>query len=271
MINVIGQTVVKADNDIFDNKAVRQNEDAFFYRDGIVALSDGAGGTGLFAGKWAKKLVESIPDKPFEKCNCIDEWIGVFWEDFYNEHVDLVRTDAWKLKKFETEGSSATFSGLWSVGNSTYIYESYGDTSLFIYNSKSGSLKIQDNMQSINSFNTNPALLNWHNETTPEEFFFRKEFKLNEDENIIIATDGIAMYLHAAYLVYNNLLNEEITESKMRKIVDYIKKNPITDFKRWMNQLKESLLSIDSFRALTIDWYKNKALPNDDYTVVWVG
>jgi hypothetical protein len=37
-----------------------------------------------------------------------------------------------------------------------------------------------------------------------------------------------------------------------------------------MTELKTSLVSKEDFQKLTSDWYKNKALDNDDYTLVWL-
>ena len=158
-MKVIGQSVVKAENDIFENNVERLNEDAWSHQENVVAVADGAGGTGLFADKWARKLVNSIPSEPFSNTKNIENWISGFWEDFYNQHFDKVQSDVWKLKKFEAEGSAATLSVLWHIGDAEYIYESYGDTALFVYNKELGELSIQDNLHSINSFTRKSAFV----------------------------------------------------------------------------------------------------------------
>ena len=113
-------------------------------------------------------------------------------------------------------------------------------------------------------------MLNWRDEKVPLESFYRKELKLKANENIILATDGIAMYLFGAYMVHKGLVTDEIHESKMRKIVNYFTQNPIVDFKVWMKQFKDALSSTRLFKELTDDLHHNKALPNDDYSLVWV-
>ena len=40
------------------------NEDAVIAKDHLIAVSDGAGGGGVFADKWSKYLVDHLPDKP---------------------------------------------------------------------------------------------------------------------------------------------------------------------------------------------------------------
>ena len=40
------------------------NEDAAIARKDVIAVSDGAGGGGVFAERWSKYLVEHLPEKP---------------------------------------------------------------------------------------------------------------------------------------------------------------------------------------------------------------
>jgi len=268
-MKVFGQSIVKANNDVFENGVGRNNEDSWLYKNNCIVISDGAGGVGILADQWSKILVEKIPEKPFNTPKEIDGWIGGFWEDFYNTY-SIKMKDPWQIKKFDEEGSLATLSALWKMGKNKYHYQSYGDSALFIYNKNSGELKIQDNIRSINYFGTSPALINWKTEVHPTEFFYEQEIDLNKDEEILIATDGIAMYIFGAYLSFTNKTDEEITESKMLKIIDYFRENPIEDFKLWMNNLKDSLQSEKDFVELTTDWHTHQFLPNDDYTLVWI-
>ena len=269
-MKAIGQSVVKANNDVFENGKSRKNEDALFISEQVTVISDGAGGVGILADEWAKTLVNNIPDKPFKNAKSIDKWISLFWEEFYNSHLEQLKEDPWKIRKFEQEGSLATLSVLWQVSKNKFEYRSYGDSAMFVFNKKTGELKIQNNLKPVNSFTASPPLINWQTEQFSEEYFYSQSIELNSDEEIILATDGIAMYIHAAWLVYKDAINEEIPESKMQKIVDYFKANPIMDFAKWMSQLKEASSSKKAFTKLTKDWYKNSYLPNDDYTIVFI-
>jgi len=268
-MKVIGQSIVKANNDIYENGNQRKNEDNWYYKDNCIAVSDGAGGVGILADQWSKLLVEKIPDRPFKAVTEIDKWIGEFWEEFYKNYLKKMQ-DPWQVKKFEEEGSLATLTALWKTGKKEYIYESYGDSALFIYNKNTGELKIQENITSINYFGTSPALINWKTEEHDAAFFYTQKIDLKKDEEILIATDGIAMYIFGAYRSFKNKIDEEITENKMLKITGYFKENPIEDFKMWMKELKGSLNSEEAFKRLTKEWYTNKFLPNDDYTLVWI-
>ena len=269
-MKAIGQSIVKANNDVFENGKNRKNEDALFVSKQVTAISDGAGGVGILADEWSKTLVTNIPDKPFINAKSIDKWVSFFWEDFYNSHLEELKEDPWKIRKFEEEGSLATLSALWQVGENKFEYRSYGDSAMFVFNKNTGELKIQNNLKPVNSFTASPPLINWQTEHLPEEYFFPQSIELNSDEEIILATDGIAMYIHGAWLIYKDAVDDGISESKMQKIVDYFGANPITDFAKWILQLKKALNSGKTFNKLTKDWYKHRCLPNDDYTIVFI-
>ena len=40
------------------------NEDAAIARDNMIAVSDGAGGGGLFAERWSRYLLDNLPESP---------------------------------------------------------------------------------------------------------------------------------------------------------------------------------------------------------------
>ena len=61
------------------------NEDAAIAREEVIALSDGAGGGGVFADKWSKYLVEHLPVEPITDYESFDKWLDGIWEPFYNE------------------------------------------------------------------------------------------------------------------------------------------------------------------------------------------
>ena len=269
-MKTVGQSIVKAENDTFENGIERHNEDALNISVDKLAVCDGAGGIGILADKWSETLAANIPDEPFENAQAVDKWIAGFWEDFYNSHIQLVQNDPWKIKKFEEEGSLATLLALWHLKGNKFVCQTYGDTVYFIYNTKENSLRIQENMRSINSFNLNPPLINWQTEHIQATDFYTYKIELKPSEQLILASDGIAMYIHAAYLSYSGKIGEEITETKMQKIADYFTDNPIKDFKQWLDKLKEALADEKAFKELASDWHKNKALPNDDYTLVFV-
>ena len=269
-MKIIGQSIVKANNDSFEKNIQRNNEDAWVINNNFVAIADGAGGIGILADKWAQTLVSNIPSLPFQKIENIDYWLSTFWEEFYDKYSLQLKDDPWKIRKFEYEGSLATLSVIWQITDRQFQYESYGDSVLFVFNKRSGNLHIQSNFKSINSFTTHPALLNWTEEQHKEEYFYKQNIRLQENDEIILATDGIAMYIYGAYLAFKRDIHEDIIESKMQKIVSYYQQNQIKDFKQWLNQLKESLDTKKSFEKWIKLKYKTAQLPNDDYTLVFI-
>ena len=61
------------------------NEDAAIAKDNVIAVSDGAGGGGVFAEHWSQYLVEHVPEKPIKNYMSFDKWIDGIWEPFYND------------------------------------------------------------------------------------------------------------------------------------------------------------------------------------------
>ena len=47
-----------------------------------IAISDGAGGGGVFADRWSKYLVEHLPDEPITDYSTFDRWVDSIWEQF---------------------------------------------------------------------------------------------------------------------------------------------------------------------------------------------
>lgn len=61
------------------------NEDAFLARDHVIAVSDGAGGGGLFAERWSRYMLDHLPDTPMLSAEDLDQWLEQIWEPFYNQ------------------------------------------------------------------------------------------------------------------------------------------------------------------------------------------
>ena len=109
------------------------NEDAAIARQDVIAVSDGAGGGGVFADLWSKYLVEQLPDEPIVSYEAFDKWIDGIWESFYNDCEKKAKDiGGMFLNKFYDEGSFATLVAIWKDGQ----WVSYGDSVAFCYNPK---------------------------------------------------------------------------------------------------------------------------------------
>ena len=81
------------------------NEDAVNVLGNLVALSDGAGGGGVFADLWSKYLVGQITAEPISDFRSFDQWISDIWEAFYNECETKAKHEGGMLlNKFYDEG-----------------------------------------------------------------------------------------------------------------------------------------------------------------------
>lgn len=110
------------------------NEDAVFCSPQCIAVSDGAGGCGLYADEWSRYLIEHLPkDAPLSSFTALDDWVDGIWEKFYNEHEERAKEgDGILLNKFYNEGSYATIAAVWATEQGQCQWMTYGDSVVFI-------------------------------------------------------------------------------------------------------------------------------------------
>lgn len=171
------------------------NEDSAIAKKNLIAVSDGAGGGGVFADSWSRYLVEHVPDKPIKNFKAFDKWIDRIWEPFYNEHEEKAKTvGGMLLNKFYDEGSFATLVAVWKGGQ----WISYGDSVAFCYNKKTGEL--QHSFTRLSDFNNPPYLINCKDPLN-EKGFRRGQFKITKDCVVFAASDTLAHYILMMYEV----------------------------------------------------------------------
>ncbi len=184
------------------------NEDAAIANDRMIAVSDGAGGGGVFADLWSKYLVEHLPDKPISDYQAFDKWIDGIWEPFYNDCEEKAKTEGGMLlNKFYDEGSFATLVAVWRNGQ----WISYGDSVAFCYDRKTG--KLQHSFGRIVDFNHPPYLVNCKDPSDEKGFKFGR-FEMNDDCIIFAASDALAHYILMMYeLAHKDWFAEELQEA----------------------------------------------------------
>lgn len=171
------------------------NEDATLARADVIAVSDGAGGGGVFADIWSKYLVEHLPNEPIVDFNAFDKWIDSIWEPFYNDCEELAKKEGGMLlNKFYDEGSFATLVAIWKNGQ----WISYGDSVAFCYDKKTGEL--QHSFNHLLDFNNPPYLINCKDPLN-DIGFKCGQFRLTEDSIIFAASDALAHYILMMYEV----------------------------------------------------------------------
>lgn len=171
------------------------NEDAVIAREGLIAVSDGAGGGGVFADRWSKYLVDHLPDETITDFEAFDNWIDSIWEPFYNDCEEQAKEEGGMLlNKFYDEGSFATIVAVWKSGE----WMSYGDSVAFCYHRKSGML--QHSFTKLTDFNNPPYLVNCKDPLNPDGFRSGK-FKMEEGFVAFAASDALAHYILMMYEV----------------------------------------------------------------------
>ena len=171
------------------------NEDAAIARDNVIAVSDGAGGGGVFAELWSKYLVDNLPDEPITDFQTFDNWIDGIWEPFYNDCEEKAKAEGGMLlNKFYDEGSFATLVAVWKDGQ----WISYGDSVAFCYHRKTGEL--QHSFGHIVDFNNPPYLVNCK-DPSDEKGFKSGVFETDDDCIVFAASDALAHYILMMYEV----------------------------------------------------------------------
>ena len=181
------------------------NEDAAIATESVIAVSDGAGGGGVFAERWSQYLVNHLPDNPIKDYKAFDKWIDGIWEPFYNDcEEEAKKIGGLFLNKFYDEGSFATLVAVWKNG----AWISYGDSVAFCYNRKTKNL--QHSFTRLVDFNNPPYLINCK-DPLDEKGFRTGKFIVDDDCIVFAASDTLAHYILMMYKVsHRDLNNEEI-------------------------------------------------------------
>ena len=241
------------------------NEDAVKTTEKWIAVSDGAGGGGVFADRWSEYLVKHLPDKPIKNYKAFDKWLDGIWEPFYNECEEKAKQEGGMLlNKFYDEGSFATLVVVWKNGQ----WISYGDSVAFCYNRSTGNL--QHTFGRLADFNNPPYLVNCKD---PSDKMGLKcgRFEVLEDSLIFAASDALAHYILMMYEVaHKNEFTEELQEainaqsknSNFIKVAMALKK---IDFE---HAIIGGLLNCRSFKQHLRSLRKKGIIGHDDYSLV---
>ncbi len=195
------------------------SEDAVLSRDNVIAVSDGAGGGGLFAERWSQYLLDKLPDTPIGSADALDEWIGSIWEPFYNEcEEDAKHLGGMSLEKFYDEGAFATLVAVWRTAADTCQWISYGDSVAFHYNY--ATKKLEHSFGRLGDFDEPPYLINCKDEL--DKAGFRSgTFHTDQNSIIFVASDALSHYIMMMYEV----LHREIFTVEIKEAINHHSKN----------------------------------------------
>ncbi len=243
------------------------NEDAVLAREGLIAVSDGAGGGGLFADRWSEYLVNHLPNEPIADYQTFDKWIDGIWEPFYNDCEKKAQKEGGMLlNKFYDEGSFATLVAVWKEGQ----WVSYGDSVAFCYDRTTG--RLQHTFGRIADFNKPPYLVNCK-DPTDENGFKSGTFETDEESIVFAASDALAHYILMMYEVAHR---DEFAD-ELQEAIDAQTKN--SNFIRAAMRLKkldfeEMLMNLlgrkhkGHFKQHLKKFYREGLLGYDDYSLV---
>lgn len=192
------------------------NEDAAIAKKNVIAVSDGAGGGGVFAERWSKYLLKKLPSSPISSFKELDAWVDSIWETFYNEcESEAKKRGGLFLEKFYDEGSFATLAVAWKTSDTNWNWITYGDSVVFCYDKVTGNLDYSPIR--LADFNKPPYLIS-DKDPLKEDGFNYGCFNVTKNSVVFAATDALSHYILMMYeLSKKNGHEEEIKEALAAK------------------------------------------------------
>lgn len=238
-----------------------------------VVVSDGSGGGGVYAEKWSKYLVESIPSDPIKTFEDLDRWVAGIWEPYYLSCENLAKqTDGMTLRKFYEEGSFATLAAAWIEEDRAY-WATYGDSVVFHYIKDQGILEWST--MRLTDFKEPPYLIGC---STPLKMkgFHSGQFSLATSSILFAASDALAHYI----IMMFELLNRDIFESEITQALNahtkessYIKAaqgKKRRSFEPVLGKIVRSSRNKANFFRHLDALYRRGLIANDDYSFAYV-
>ena len=254
------------------------NEDNCHVSDNMIAISDGAGGCGVFAGDWSKYLVDKIAQRsnnsPITSFHEFDNWVSEIWEEFYIKHEQKAKEyDGIFQTKFYQEGSCATLAVIWRTNPHSCHWMAYGDSVVFHY-SKSNEI-FEHSFTKLSDFSRNPYLISCK-DLLQEEGFKNGEFQLKEDSVVFAASDALSHYiLMMYYITHQNKYKKELDDlvknnSYDAQMVSIAQQDTEVTFEEVIARLQEVSKEEKKFEMFVKDLYQHGVLDIDDYTLAFL-
>ncbi len=284
-----GRSVVKPRNDSFtsgDTVLWRRNEDRFRLvktPDGVMAaISDGAGGAGLFCGPWAETLVTRLPKSPLAGLKALNQWMDGFCLTFRAEYAERSKATPARHSKFIREGSFATLVAGWLTyrqGRVMLRWLGYGDSQMMVFD-RTGRQPVlaASYPTTLSALDRAPFLLNWK-DMPREASLHGGEMALPDRATVVLASDGIGQYLLLRTLASlarpasaTGMLGEfqrlSGGESKLGQAARAHRATPPPCVSTELATLRDSLKSDHSFAGRVRALFDKGLLANDDSTLI---
>lgn len=252
------------------------NEDASLAKKQLIAISDGAGGGGLFAERWSAYLLEHLPESPLYDADDLDTWIGKIWEPYYNQcETDAKLLGGMSLDKFYDEGSFATLVAVWQQTKTLCCWVAFGDSVAFHYNY--ATKELQHSFGNLGDFDNPPYLINCKDELR-KEGFRKGVFHMDKHSVVFAASDALAHYILMMYEMANKRkymqeLNEAVSHhSKNENYINAANALSVIDFERSvLGRLLSCMHDVKKFRRHLQSLCRKGLLAHDDYSLAVMG
>ena len=263
---IIGMTTPK-----WNDRGV--NEDALSVSQDRIAVSDGAGGCGVFANEWSQYLIDHLPTAvPLASFAELDDWVDGIWEPFYDAHERKAKEgDGMLQTKFYNEGSCATLAVAWRTGRNRWAWMAYGDSVVFHYNRRTG--RLEHSFTRLSDF-TNPPHLVSCKDPLEESGFRGGTFDTDADSIVFAASDALSHYLLMRYeLAHPDSYREELGEALSAQTANAqllrVASSQAFDFEQdVLTPLFRSAASETSFSDYLQSLWQQGVLDVDDCTLV---
>lgn len=246
-------------------------------------ICDGAGGAGVFSKEWAQHLTENAPNTPFITEGDSHKWFYNTAKGFYDEFiVNKKLTDLMLSKKVYRDGSYATFCACWlDHKEHTLYYSVVGDSFLFIFSKSENLFTIKEvaPIQNQQSFDQNPELLNWLEESNVQMPL--KEFKIEGETIILQASDGLAKWIILNLFILDAVSMNEIGINKsyldsLSQDTNMLRKESLAIGSgiKSVNQLLCFLEEIsgnrNNFESAMKELFEREEIEIDDYSLIYI-
>lgn len=268
--NLFGTTCLVQSTAKQDGDYPSANQD--FAHPYLLALSDGAGGTGFYAADWAKNLCEELPTEPFADKAAFDEWferIRILFFAVKREEAAANFPDI--LEDYDREGSSATLLAAWLVEARQLRVLSYGDSAAYLFD-VAGKLK-QRTIPKLVQFTEDPYLLHSNELLLPEQLYW-ETWTIDQNDTLLMASDALSQWVLIQYALHNPDLASELEEVLKTPygLGNHIircreKHDNTTDFLPILHRLAEACKDESSFKDFTRNLFQKGQLALDDYTL----
>lgn len=252
------------------------NEDSVWASEVCIAVSDGAGGCGVYANEWSAYLIEHLDkDKPIASFCQLDEWIDGIWERFYSLHEEKAKKgDGNLLSKFYKEGSCATIAAAWRLDNAHCAWMAYGDSVVFHYCGRTGVL--EHSFTKLRDF-SNPPMLVSCKDPLDEQGFYSGEFCIDNTSVVFVASDALSHYILMMYELYHcmdyreELAEEYLKASENAQLLHVAEYYICTDFSaEILEPLLQAAESEQNFMTFMGELFAKGLVDMDDYSLAFM-